>query len=68
MNRLINVFLLINAVIFALPPLVSVLDMMCWFYTTHTCSGLDWTDMRPVIALTSAFVTVITIMLIHENN
>ena len=66
MKRLFNISFLIVAVIFAFPPLVSVLDMMCWFYTSYTCSGLDWSDMRPVIALSSAFVTVLSLMLVFS--
>lgn len=57
MKAFIKIALLIVMLLFSFPAIISALDMMCWFYTSSTCTGLDYEGVRPVIVLCSSFIS-----------
>lgn len=50
MNRLIFIILFMFGIILIAPFCLMVIDSMCYFYTSASCSGLDYTKFERVLA------------------
>ena len=50
MRRLIYILFLIPALILVAPLCLMVTDIMCYFYTSVACSGLDYGKIERVLA------------------
>jgi hypothetical protein len=58
MKAFIKIVLLLLVLLFSFPAIISALDMMCWFYTSATCTGLDYGGVRPIVVLCSTFIAM----------
>lgn len=58
----LGIFIL--ALIMFSPLMVTIMDMMCWFYISNTCTGLDYETTRPLIVSASTLVGFTLLMIV----
>ena len=62
-------YLFLNlAFIFSLPVLTGLLDMMVWFVTDNTVSGLNWNADRYLITTASTFFFFVCMLIADLQN
>lgn len=42
-----------------MPLLVALTDITWWFYTNHTLSNIEWTEIRSLVAIWSPIVGLV---------
>jgi hypothetical protein len=61
---MIKLLALLVAAILCTPFATSLIDGLCWFYTSATCTGLEYTMQRASIVFSAWFIGMLLVLTI----